>query len=58
MCSFWMTPFQVAYFQGEVCEFFPLTLFTAHQVTALVYIKIDTCIDLDKVQKNLQRRYL
>ena len=37
----------VLYFQEEICEPSLLTLSTVHQVTALVYIKIDTRIDLD-----------
>lgn len=41
------------HFQEDICEPFLLILFTVHQVTALVYIKIDTCIDLDSVQKDL-----
>lgn len=39
MFSFWMTPFQVVYFQGEGCEFFLLTLSTMYQVTCLSLYK-------------------
>lgn len=41
-------------FQGEKCEPFLLTLSTIHQATAFIYIKTVTCIDLDKLQKDLR----